>query len=626
MRARSTSTSLSASRSTSRSRRRSLRPCSRLSMPPRHSRTRSSATAVSPPTRSRSMSASASSRSTSASSATSSPRRAAVSAARARAAAMRCSSSSRSSSSRRQSFSAAAARSRSAARALLASAWRAWAASAAARPEATAAPRSASSRWPSARSISAAASACSVSASRCGRRRPLLLGLGALGVEHHALAVQPRGLVVGSLDLVARGHQLLLGGVDLLVERARLGGGARGGGERLGGLGAHGQQPRLELLLPRRDFLDLAARGEQALHAAAALDHRAAQRLALERDDGHRSLARGQLERVLERRDDDRVGQRGADPLGVGSAHTVEVREQAERLRLLGGDLAQRPAVAAGARGGERQEGAAARALRLQPADPAPRMLGVGHHHGLQPVAQERLDRALVLGAGLERVGHDAHHLDALGTGQQRADALVERRVRRDHLLERGESASEAVPFALQRLDVAGERLGPRPRRVGARAGRVTRARELGRARLGLAAPRARRLAHGGRLLTLALELAGLGARALPGRPPRARRCPTPQPSSSGASRSGRAAPPAPRGPAPGRSRPRPAPPPQRRPRPRPRSSSASAACRSSRSRLSSPRRAASVSPSGATRATSSCSSRAASCARTSVSAICCLQ
>ena len=177
------------------------------------------------------MSASASRRSTSASSATSSPRRAAVSAARARAAAMRCSSSGRSPSSRRQSFSVAAVRSRSAARAapgLGVARLGRLGGRAAGRDGGRA--RSASSRWPSARSISAAASACSVSASRCERGRPLLLGLGALGVEHDALAVQASGFVVGRLELVARGDQLLLGRVDLLLERARFGGSARDDG------------------------------------------------------------------------------------------------------------------------------------------------------------------------------------------------------------------------------------------------------------------------------------------------------------------------------------------------------------------------------------------------------------
>jgi hypothetical protein len=235
---------------------------------------------------------------------------------------------------------------------------------------------------------------------------------------------------------VARRHQLLLGGVDLLLEPARLAGRGLGRRQRRRRLGTPRGEQRFDLLLARRDLLDLSARREQALDDAAALHHRAAQRLALERHDRD-VLARAELERVLERRDHDRVGQRLLDPLGVGPAHAVEVRQHAERLRLPRGDRVERAVVGARPGRGERQEGAAAGALRLQPADPAQRLRGVGHDHGLEAVAEEGLDRALVLGVRLDGVRHDAGDRKVAGPGEQRAHAFVERRVGGDDLLER---------------------------------------------------------------------------------------------------------------------------------------------------------------------------------------------
>ncbi len=339
---------------------------------------------------------------------------------------------------------------------------------------------------------------------------PLLLRLRALRVEDASLAVEPSRLVLGGLDLVAHRHQVLLGGVDALLERARLRGGRGGQGVGLGGGGAEGGEATLHLLLPRRDLLHLPARGEEALDVAPALDERPAERLALEGHHRDRALPRGHLEGVLEGGDDDRVGERRADALRVGAAHAVEVGEEAEGLLLLGGDLAERAAVVTGARGGEGQEGPPPRARGLEPADAAPGLLGVGHEHRLQPVAEEGLHRALVLGAGLERVGHDAEHLEALRAVEEGAHPLVEGGVGGDHLLERGEAAGEAVPLALQRVRLAPEPLGPATGLVLARGRGATGPFELRREGLGLAPAGAGGLADGAHPGPLALELLDL--------------------------------------------------------------------------------------------------------------------
>ena len=228
------------------------------------------------------MSAAASSRSTSAISPSRSPRRPAVSAAWERAAAIRCSSSARSPSRRRHSFWAAAVRSRRAASRLRTSACRAWAASVAARPAATAVPVSARRRWPSSRSASARESACSISARRSAAAARSCSAWRALRVQDRGLAVQARGLLLGGLDLVPHRDEVLLRGVDRDLERAGLGRGRARDAGRLRHGRAQREEPSLDLLLPRRDLLHLAPGSEEALDVAAALDHRAAQRLARE--------------------------------------------------------------------------------------------------------------------------------------------------------------------------------------------------------------------------------------------------------------------------------------------------------------------------------------------------------
>ena len=106
--------------------------------------------------------------------------------------------------------------------------------------------------------------------------------------------------------------------MDALLEGARLGGGVLGRGEGLGLGGASGHDERLHVLLPGRHLADLAAGGEEPLHLAPALDHRAPQGLAAEGGDRHRPLARDHLEGVLQGLDDEGVGEGGADAVGLG--------------------------------------------------------------------------------------------------------------------------------------------------------------------------------------------------------------------------------------------------------------------------------------------------------------------
>ena len=343
-------------------------------------------------------------------------------------------------------------------------------------------------------------------------RAALLLRLEALGVEDRPLPVQPSPLLLGGLDLVAQRHEVLLRGVDALLEGARLRRGRGGFGLGLGDGRAEGGEAGLHLLVPRRHLLDLAPRGEEPLDVAAALDEGPPEGLAFQGHHRDRPLAGGDVERVLERRHHEGVGQGSPDALGVLSAHAVEVGQQAERLLLLGRDLAERPAVVACAGGGEGQEGPAAGPRGLQPADPAPRLLGVGHEHGLQAVPEEGLDRALVVGAGLERVGHDAEHLEALRPAEERPHPLVEGGVGGHHLLEGGAAAGHGGDLALQRRGVR-ERASARARASSARAGGVVaRALHLGELPLGFPGAGVGRLPRRPDAPALALELLELAA------------------------------------------------------------------------------------------------------------------
>ncbi len=78
------------------------------------------------------------------------------------------------------------------------------------------------------------------------RRALLVLGLDALGVEDGALAHQPGALVLGHGEVVADRDQLLLRAVDLLFQRARLGGGDVGRGGVLLRAPPHAGQRLLE--------------------------------------------------------------------------------------------------------------------------------------------------------------------------------------------------------------------------------------------------------------------------------------------------------------------------------------------------------------------------------------------
>ena len=162
--------------------------------------------------------------------------------------------------------------------------------------------------------------------------------------------------------------------------------------------------------------------------------------------------------------------------------------------------------------GGEGQEGPAAGAGGLQPANAAPRLLGVGHEHGLQAVPEEGLDRALVVGAGLERVGHDAEHLEALRAAEERPHPLVERGVGGHHLLEGGPAAGHGGDLAVQRRGVRGEGVGAGAGLFGPRGGVVARALHLGEPPLGFPGAGVGRVPRRPDAPALALELLDLPA------------------------------------------------------------------------------------------------------------------
>jgi len=209
--------------------------------------------------------------------------------------------------SRRQSLSAAARRSRSAARWLRASEERAWAASVAERDSATATARAARRSLPWARSSSAVPRACSISASRTAaaprscsawprscrapcpsapgapalpRRRPDRAGWPPAPSPRRGSA--PRG--PGPWRRPPRPAQL---GPLALPDRG---------------------EPRIHLVAPRGELLDLAPRGQQALHAAASLDHGAPQRLARQRHAGKRAVPPDHLEGVVQALHQERLG------------------------------------------------------------------------------------------------------------------------------------------------------------------------------------------------------------------------------------------------------------------------------------------------------------------------------
>ena len=456
------------------------------------------------------------------------------------------------------------------------------------------------------------------------RGRPLLLlGLAALGLEHRGLAVQAQPRFVGHPQVVLDRHQVLLEAVDALLEAAGLRFRRLGGGRLLGHPAAGELQQGLGRDVALGHLARLAPRGQEALHPAAAFDHRAAGGLAGQGDAGHGTLAPDDVERVLEALHHEGVGQRGLDPLGMGSRDPEEVGQKALDLWLLGRDLAQGTAVGLGARLGQGQEGAAPGSRLLQIADAAEGLGRVGHEHGLEAVADERLHRALVGLVGLESVGHDALHVEALRTVEQGAHALVEGGVRPHHLLERGQAADQARDLGLQasRPRARGPRRGGalRPRAPGPSHARPEAQALLGREALRLrgltAFPRRRALAL--QLVPLRGELQQVGLGALRAAGDRA----------AGVLEGGDAAHEAdlrvaglllPRSASACRAV-------LSRGAPSAAFDSSSAATSSLRSDASSPRRASRPEERGPTRAVSSSASRRASSPRVSVSAICCL-
>ena len=342
-------------------------------------------------------------------------------------------------------------------------------------------------------------------------RATLVLGLQTLGVEHGGLAHQPGPLVLGRREIVADRDQVLLRAVDLLFQRARLGGGDVGrGGVLLRAPPEPGQRP-LEDLEAGLHLLDLAPRRQQALHRAAAFDHRAAQRLPGQRHAGDRAPPRHDLERLLEGLHDQRVGQRPADRVRVWPAHPEQIGDQPARAGLHPRDVAQRCALVARPRRRQGQERAAPGPRLLQPRDPAQGVGRVRHHHRLQAVPEQGLHRALELRIGLDRVGHDAEDLDPVGTGQKRPDAFVERGVRGHDLLERREPAGQAVPLALRGVGLSSQGLRGLARLAGPRQGIRALPGQARDERVGLFLAALRTVAQLGHAQVLALQLLGLG-------------------------------------------------------------------------------------------------------------------
>jgi hypothetical protein len=206
-----------------------------------------------------------------------------------------------------------------------------------------------------------------------GRRPALLLGLGALGGEHGLLPLEARHLLLRGEKVVPQGDEVLLRDVDAVFQAADLGHRRLRPCRRLLSALARAAQGGLDLLLAGRDLADLASRGEQSLDPAPAFHHRPAQGLAGEGHAGHRPLARHDLERVFQRVHDQRLRKRRLDGRGVGSRHAEHVAEEASRLGLLGGHVAQGHAVRLGARGRQGQERAAPGPGLLEVADPAQR-------------------------------------------------------------------------------------------------------------------------------------------------------------------------------------------------------------------------------------------------------------
>ena len=318
------------------------------------------------------------------------------------------------------------------------------------------------------------------------RGRPaLLLRLPALGVEHGLLPLQARHLLLRGEEVVAQGDEVLLRDVDALLEAAHLRHRRlRAGGRLLPAL-ARGAQGDLDLLLADRDLADLAAGREEALHAAPAFHHRAAQR---SRRRGSRR-PRGPGARRSRTRPpachDQRFRKRGLDGRGVGAGHAVDVAEQAARLRLLRGDVAQGHAVGLRARGGQGQEGAASGAGLLQVADPRSASAASGASTACRR-SPRNASTARSYGESVSTASATTPAPRCLPGPQQRAHALVEGGVRGHHLLQRSQAAGQAVALALEALRLARRRRPLPCARPAARGGALARRLQLARRRLGL--------------------------------------------------------------------------------------------------------------------------------------------
>ncbi len=173
-------------------------------------------------------------------------------------------------------------------------------------------------RCPRARSASAARSACSISASRTAAAPRSCSAWRALGVEDRGLAGEARQLLLGGGQVVADGHQVLLGGVDALLERSRLAGRGLRPSSCLRGRAAAGEESRLDHLPARRHLADLAPRapaGPSRPRPPSTMEPRSVSPASVTQATG--PWRSDDPERVLQRLDHQGVGQGSADAVGV---------------------------------------------------------------------------------------------------------------------------------------------------------------------------------------------------------------------------------------------------------------------------------------------------------------------
>ena len=171
--------------------------------------------------------------------------------------------------------------------------------------------------------------------------------------------------------------------------------------------------------------------------------------------------------------------------------------------------------------------------LLAQAVDRHGAVLLAAHDDVLQPIAEHRRDRALVLLRDVDHVGHHAEHAVGVLLGaHDGAHAAVEALVVRLDLLERLEARArlQQRPLELERLALpAPARFGQRAQLVGARLLRAGRRRQLAAQPLEVGAPRRQLrvdlgapLLERGLLAAQLVELAGdLVARAAPAPSPR---------------------------------------------------------------------------------------------------------